>query len=425
MVESWVAAMSALLPRAIHETGHEFSLLTRDLHHYLRTSPQTPHPLLTARNVLTAETNDVDALWPWLDRAHELIRFDGAITSCDYYLTTVARIAARYGLPGPRPEAVETCLNKDRSRAAFAAAGLPGPRAEAVQGWPAARRAAEDIGYPVVIKPADLCGGMLVRRADDDVALRAAYDQLAAATHNSRLQRRSPVVLIEEYLTGPEVSVESVTLGGTTHVIGVTDKGIVGDGCFIETGHMFPAALDDDTAENLGDLARAAVAAVGLTDCISHLEVKLTPRGPRIVELNPRPAGNRISELIRRVTGIDLACIQAQLAAGDEPDLHRRDTGLGSAAVHMLLPPHAGTVVAVDGTGHLRGNEVVEYVLPEIGTRARAPQDNNCYLGRVMVVDPDPRGARPSVEKLVADLDVAIEADIESDAPADPAERTA
>ncbi|MFT4217885.1 MAG: ATP-grasp domain-containing protein [Micropruina sp.] len=417
MVESWVAAMSALLPRAIHETGHQFSFLTRDLHHYLRQSRQTPHPLLAARNVLTAETNDIDALWPWLDRARDLIPFDGAITSCDYYLTTVARIAERYGLPGPRPEAIATCLNKDRSRAAFAAAGIPGPQIRAARDWPAARAAAEEIGYPVVIKPTDLCGGMLVRRVDDEAGLRAAYEQLAAATHNSRQQLRSPVVLIEEFLTGPEVSVESVTVGGATHVIGATDKSIVGDDCFVETGHMFPAALDDETAGELADLARAAVAAVGLTDCISHLEVKLTPHGPRIVELNPRPAGNRISELIRRVTGIDLACVHAQLAAGDEPDLRHRDTGLGSAAVHMLLPSKAGTVVAVTGVDRLRGGEVVEYVVPEPGARASAPRDNNCYLGRVMVVDPEGRGARSLAEGLVADLDIVIEAD--------PSERTA
>lgn len=62
VVESWVGSMSRLLPRAIREGGHEFTFLTRDLHHYLRSAPEgTAHPLLGARNVITADTNDTEA----------------------------------------------------------------------------------------------------------------------------------------------------------------------------------------------------------------------------------------------------------------------------------------------------------------------------------------------------------------------------
>ncbi|MBI0385258.1 carboxylate--amine ligase, partial [Streptomyces albiflaviniger] len=100
VVESWVGSMSRLLPRAIREGGHEFTFLTRDLHHYLRSAPEgTAHPLLGARNVITADTNDTEALLPEVERLHSVFGFDGAITSCDYYLPTVARIAGHLGLP--------------------------------------------------------------------------------------------------------------------------------------------------------------------------------------------------------------------------------------------------------------------------------------------------------------------------------------
>lgn len=129
MVESWVGAMSRLLPRAIREGGHEFTFLTRDLHHYLRTAPEgTAHPLLGARHVLTADTNDLDTLLPYIARLHPALGFDGVLTSCDYYLPTAARIAARLGLPGPAPEAVENACRKDATRERLAAAGVPGPR---------------------------------------------------------------------------------------------------------------------------------------------------------------------------------------------------------------------------------------------------------------------------------------------------------
>ena len=129
MVESWVGSMSRLLPRAIREGGHEFTFLTRDLHHYLRSAPEgAAHPLLGARNVLTADTNDLETLLPYVERLHSALGFDGVITSCDYYLPTVARIAGRLGLPGPAPEAVENACRKDATRRVLAAAGVPGPR---------------------------------------------------------------------------------------------------------------------------------------------------------------------------------------------------------------------------------------------------------------------------------------------------------
>lgn len=87
VVESWVGSMSRLLPRAIGEGGHEFTFVTRDLHHYLRgAGSDGPHPLLAARNIITADTNDMDELLPHLERLHAVLAFDGVVSSCDYYL---------------------------------------------------------------------------------------------------------------------------------------------------------------------------------------------------------------------------------------------------------------------------------------------------------------------------------------------------
>ena len=111
--------------------------------------------------------------------------------------------------------------------------------------------------------------------------------------------------------TQHQVSVETVTADGATHVVGVTDKSIAGDPWFVESGHMFPADLPTADAEAV---AVAAIEALGLDRGVAHTEVKLTPDGPKLVEVNPRPAGNQITELVRRVTGIDLPAAYAQLA---------------------------------------------------------------------------------------------------------------
>ncbi|MFH8755917.1 ATP-grasp domain-containing protein [Streptomyces atroolivaceus] len=404
VVESWVGSMSRLLPRALEEGAHHFTFLTRDLHHYLRSAPEgVGHPLLTARNVVTAPTNDIGTLLPQVERLHRALRFDGVVTSCDYYLPAAARIATLLGLPGPSAPAVESACRKDTTRRVLAAAGVPGPRFAVCADGAEATAAARDIGYPLVVKPVDLCAGMLVRRVDDPEQLAEACRALAAFPHNARGQRRTPHILLEEFLRGPEVSVETVTCRGVAHVVGVTDKSVGGAPAFVETGHMFPAALaPDDLADVTGTALRAG-AALGLDDVVAHTEIKLTADGPRVVEVNPRPAGNRITELVRHVTGIDLAAACIDVALGREPDLVRRDTGLRSAAIGFLVPEVAGTLASVEGADAVRGAEgVLEVQVAEAGRTVEVADSNNAYLGHVMAGDATGLGARNRVEELLA-----------------------
>ncbi|MHA4774222.1 ATP-grasp domain-containing protein [Streptomyces sp. MSC1_001] len=406
VIESWVGSMSRLLPRAIREGGHEFTFVTRDLHHYLRAAPADgPHPLLAARNIITADTNDPDALLSRLRGLHAVLGFDGVLSSCDYYLPVVARVAERLGLPGPATDAVEGACRKDLTRLLLADAAVPGPRYAVCADPAEAADAAGGIGYPLVVKPVDLCAGMLVRKVRDERELADACRALADFPVNARGQDRAPVLLLEELLTGPEVSVETVSHRGATHVVGVTDKSIGGAPAFIETGHMFPAALAPADTAAAVDTALAAVRALGLDDLVCHTEIKLTPDGPRVVEVNPRPAGNRITELVRHVTGVDLAAAAVDVALGRTPDLTARPTGVRSAAIAFLLPDTAGTLAAVEGADALRDRpDVRELTLAEPGRTVRPAASNNEYLGHVMTVDTEGSGARATAETLLATL---------------------
>ncbi|MCE7079456.1 ATP-grasp domain-containing protein [Streptomyces sp. ST2-7A] len=406
VIESWVGSMSTLLPRAIGEAGDRFTFLTRDLHHYLRAArPPEPHPLLAARNILTAETNDLAVLPEQVERLHAVLGFDGVISSCDYYLPAVARVAAHLGLPGPAPEAVEAACRKDLTRRILMDAGVPGPRHAVCRDRAELVDAARELGFPLVLKPTDLCAGMYVRRVDDETQLLAAHREIADFPVNARGQRRSPALLLEELLAGPEVSVETVSRNGVHHVVGVTDKSVAGAPAFIETGHMFPAASPPDALREAGATAVAALSALGVDDVVAHTEIKLTPDGPRVVEVNPRPAGNRITELVRHVTGVDLPGAAVDIALGREPDLVPRETGVGSAAIGFLLPDRAGELAGFDGEREAAGIPGVrELDLVAPGRHTRPARSNNDYLGHVMVTSPEPGDARPRAEKALVAL---------------------
>ncbi|MGV9408379.1 ATP-grasp domain-containing protein [Nocardia sp. NPDC003693] len=405
MVESWVGSMSTLLPAGIDAAGHRFSFLTRDLGHYLRTATTAAHPLLGADNVFTAETNDEASLLPHVRNLHGVFGFDGVLTSCDYYLPTVAAIAADLGLPGSARDAVAAACDKHRTRAICAAAGVAGPGFAVAADWTELRSAAAELGYPLVVKPIDLCGGMFVSLVENETALREAVDRIAGFAVNARGQRRPSEILLEEFLTGPEFSVETVTIAGETTVIGITDKRITGAPAFIEAGHMFPAALSETDATAIADLAVAAVTALGLDATVAHTEIKLTEHGPRLIEVNPRPAGNRITELIRRVTDIDLTAVHADVVAGGKPEVRSRTTGVASAAIAFAVADRAGRLTGIDGAESWSADAaVVEHKLPAPGIEVRRATDNNTYLGHVMVVDETPGTAGDLAQRRLADL---------------------
>lgn len=410
MIESWVGSMSTLLPQAIRERGDRFSFLTRDLQHYLRAAPNAGHPLLGAANIVAAETNDEAALLPWVRRLHDALEFDGVVSSCDYYLPTVAAAAAELGLPGPSREAMAAACDKARTRRICRAAGVPGPEFALGSDPADLVEAAERIGYPVVVKPVDLCGGMFVRRVHAADELRAAVAEIAGFPVNARGQSRAAQVLVEECLNGPEFSVETVTFGGETTVIGITDKQVIGAPFFIEAGHMFPAALEPDLATRIGDVACAAIAALGLDNTVAHTEIKLTVSGPRLVEVNPRPAGNRITELVRRVTGIDLAAVCADLALGREPELSTRPTGVGSAAIAFLVPQESGVLDGITGAQDWPLDpRIVDYDIAAPGKRVEAAHNNNGYLAHVMVVDEKHGAAGDYARTLIDSLRVGYD----------------
>jgi argininosuccinate lyase len=266
---------------------------------------------------------------------------------------------------------------------------LPNARWELATDWNGARSAAARIGYPLVLKPVDLCGSMFVTHVANDDELRAAFEALAGQQLNARQQERPPRFLLEEFLLGDEISVETCTYHGETRVIGITSKDLAGFPSFIEVGHQFPAALDSATAEAATELVVRALDAVGYTHGMGHVEVKLTPTGPRIVEINPRVGGNYIFELISRVTGLNPLEMLVQLALDERPSLEPKDTGIRSAGVRLLLPPRDGRVVAVTGLESLeRDPHVSRWQVRDVaGADVRVPHDNNDYLGHIVCVD--------------------------------------
>jgi biotin carboxylase len=266
---------------------------------------------------------------------------DGVFTCDEAYVEMTAAVARRLGLPGLTVDAAVLCRDKHAMRRRLAEAGIPSARSVMVGTLPAALRAAEDVGYPVVLKPRNLGGSIGVVKARDAADVTRLFDVSTGATM-SRV-RSLAGLLVEEYLDGPEFSVESVVADGVTSVCGITEKVLGFAPYFEEVGH-FARPVDPSSAldRRLVALAADVHDAIGITTGATHCEVRLTGDGPRVVEIAGRVAGDRIPLVTKLASGIDLLAAAASVATGRPADV--RPTRDRVAGIRMVYPPHDGVV---------------------------------------------------------------------------------
>ncbi len=334
------------------ELGIELVFVARDMKLY-EAIPGVPE--LFRRYIsefVTCETNDEDSLVKALEEYRSDHPLDGIAAFGEYHVSIASAACRRLGLPGPDPVSVRTSRNKDQMRAACASAGVATPRFAVAAGPAEAVTAAGSVGYPCVVKPADQSGSTDVGVCFDAADVRRRAEAVGAVTVNYRGQLRSPLVLVEEYLTGPEVSVETVTYGGRTTVIGVTDKQLSGLPYFVEMGHAFPSAMPAPTVDACAQVAVEALAAVGYDLGVAHVEVRMSADGPRLIEINPRPAGDRIPDLVELATGISLVREVLRMCLGQAPDLTARQA---RAAAIRFGSAYPGMVCQILGTDLARG----------------------------------------------------------------------
>ena len=118
-----------------------------------------------------------------------------------------------------------------------------------------------------------------------------------------------PIYLLEEYIEGPEFSVETITIGGETHILGVTKKTTGPEPYFIEIKHEFPAEKFEVSEKQVGEmgvLAKRVTEAIGMQYCVGHFEVRWSEKEncPKIIEFSSRTGGGQIPRLIKLVAGM-------------------------------------------------------------------------------------------------------------------------
>jgi biotin carboxylase len=218
------------------------------------------------------------------------VPFDGLFTSKDKWLTLIAQLALEFGLPGVNPEIANCFSNKIEMQKLAARAGLRTTRKFAdVQ---------QIDSYPVIVKPHDREGSLLVFRCDDIQQAQSAIEKITLQTPDSQ-------IVIEELQAGKEISIEALVLQHKGFVAGITEKFLFRDS-FVEKGHISPYL--NASAEILArDVVEKIVSSLpDLEFGALHIEGFIRDEQFHIGEIHLRYAGDHIIKLTERAYGVDM-----------------------------------------------------------------------------------------------------------------------
>ena len=189
---------------------------------------------------------------------------------------------------------------------------------------------------------------MIVYPGDDP---ELAWKECANADEGPQLAHRELRwrYLAEEFVSGPEYSVEALVTNGEIVFSNVTRKRVKTGRYPVEAGHVVPAPAEPGVAE-LPALMQKLASAVGFGTGPLHGEWIIRDETPVFVECAARPAGDWIFDLIDLVTGVNLYDASVRALSGEDPLAGRRATGrMPAAAVRFGFPDEPGTVASVSG----------------------------------------------------------------------------
>jgi biotin carboxylase len=337
------------------------------------------------------------------------LSLDAVVGVDDSGVMVAALAAQRLGLPHNDPAAVAATRDKASMRALLSVAGIDQPRYAVVRGEDEAVAAATAIGYPVVLKPLSLSASRGVIKADDDAGLREAWSRLAGIRAEAGIIHES--VLVEEFLPGPEVAVEGLLSGSGLEILAVFDKPDPLDGpYFEETIYVSPSRHAAATLDAVHTLVESSVRSLGLAFGPVHAEVRLTPDGPRLIEVAARSIGGLCGRALQfGMLSQSLEVLLLRAALG----MNRRGMGpVEQASGAMMIPiPAAGVLRSVRGIEAIAEVEGVTEVTITVaqGRPIRPLPEGDRYLGFIIARGDSPADVEGALREAHGLLEIVIE----------------
>ena len=327
---------------------------------------------------------------------------DGVIHPCsEVSMNVMGRINDELGLAGITREQAIRATNKHLMREAFEKYGAPSPKSMCFTDVEVAWGAfCTDFTGACILKPSRNSGSRGIAKISADIKM----DEFARLFEISKNESRDKSVMLEQFVEGPEFSIEIIVWNGEVNVLTVTDKKTTEAPHFVELGHNQPSCRTAEEVETLKVAAVAGVKALGVNNCACHAEAKLMDGKAYLMEIGARLGGDFIStELTHLSTGIDMVAAAVDVALGIEPDLSVKEEPKGACIRYFC--PKPGKLVSISNLEALDDPRVYEKkIYVQVGDMIPEVTSSLCRSGHVIVTEETPQKAIALAEKLITDV---------------------
>lgn len=329
-------------------------------------------------------------------------QISGVIHPCsEVAMNVMGRINDEMHLHGISKEIAIRATNKHFMREAFEAYGAPSPKSFCAASVEEGFKQYQSIQGKAILKPSRNSGSRGVSEIDPGIS----FEEFAPLFERSKTESRDASVMVEQFVEGPEFSVEIIVWNGNVSVLQVTDKKTTESPYFVELGHNQPSLFTDDVVSAISAAAVKGVEALQLNDCAAHAEVKYQDEKPYIMEIGARLGGDFIStELTRLSTGIDMVAAAISVAMGDEPRLTPTEQKHGVCIRYFC--PKPGKLVSIKNMDVL--NDACVYdakIYPKEGDIISKVKSSLDRSGHVIVISDTVQDAIVKADRIVSQVD--------------------
>lgn len=310
---------------------------------------------------------------------------DGVIHPCsEVSMNVMGRINDELGLSGISKEQAIRATNKHMMRKAFEKGKAPSPQSilteDAEDAW---YHLHNDFNTDAIIKPSRNSGSRGIAKISLDISKNEFVNLYNIALKESR----DKSVLIEQFIEGPEFSIEIIVWDGTVNVLTVTDKKTTGAPHFVEIGHNQPSCYSTQEVETLKAAAIAGVKALGVNNCACHAEAKLQGGKAYLMEIGARMGGDFISTILTQLsTGVDMIAAAVNCALGIKPVLEPTSKQHGVCIRYFC--PKPGKLVSISNTDILElPNVYAKEIYVKEGDIIQEITSSLCRSGHIIVTE--------------------------------------
>lgn len=241
---------------------------------------------------------------------------DAIVTAAtDKPLVMMARVAEKYGFPFYSVETAQWSTDKFQMKQRFMEGGVPCAKGRLVK----TVEETDDLIFPVIVKPRDNSGSRGVKLCRN-------REELAASMSEAFEVSKLDTVLVEEFIEGPEYSIESLHYKEDSQqprckseVIQFTEKKTTEFPYNVELGHIQPANISEENKSRIREIIAKIGKTLNFENCPSHTELKINERGIFVIETSPRLGGDYITSTLTPLsTGVNLEDELLKIALGEK-----------------------------------------------------------------------------------------------------------